>query len=1222
MRSSWSRALAGAVALPEPPPTSDGAFPLVGARYQLLNQIGGGAMGTVYRALDRLTGRALTLKRLRRFARPGEGGTLDGDLLTLATEFGLLASLRHPNIISVLDYGVDEERRPFFTMELEESALTLLEAGAGHPLAIQLDLLVQALRALCYLHRHGIVHRDLKPENLLVVDGRVKVLDFGLSIYHDRFDATVGDLAGTFAYMAPETLRGVRPSHQADLYALGMIAYELFAGAYPLSLADTATLYDEIVNTPLPRPDDDVDPRLRPVLTRLLAKQPADRFAEASDVVAALGEAMGHTIELETAATRESFLQAAPLVGRRAELEQLGQVLEEAVQGRGSAWLIAGESGVGKSRVLDEVRTRALVRAMLVVRGQARSEGGGPYHVWQDILRGLILRTSLSDPDVSVISAVTPDLAGLLGRTVADAPVIDGDAAQARLLLSVEEVFRQQPGPVLVILEDLHWSGSESLKLLSWLARVVPTLPIVLLASFRADEAPGLPAAVESARVLRLERLGPDDIGALSEAMIGPRGRRPELVRLLDRQTEGLPFFIVEVVRSLAESASGLTRVGDGPLPERVLSGGMQRLVRQRLDRVPAAAVRALESAAIVGRVIDPDLMGRLHGDLGFEDWAGACAGASVLELRDQRWQFRHDKFREQLLADLAPEALRGAHRRVAEAIEAADPDGSRHVTALAHHWRAAGDAAREYGYARRAGDVALKSGAAREAVQYLGRALEILNEPAPPRASAGRPAARWRGWRALVEPNTGIDPGSHEFELGAVEATLAQAQFRLGELSLCRDHSTRSLAHFGFPVPKGALRGIVAIAHELSVRALQSAFRVRARDGDRARRVQMEVASVHLQFLEPLFYFLEAVPLAWSVIRMINQCEPVGPSPLLGHAYTMASLLVGFAGGVRASDALGARALRLGQETGTERDVAWMISRTAVRQVGFARLNDARLALAHVVAVAEEVGDLRLWEESRIQGGLVEFHVGRYADAVARFQDAHRITQRSGNRQVGCWSLFLQGDALLRLGRLDEAIALYQRGIPHLDAVAMRSENICLYGMLSLARWQQHDVSGAHRDAAHALGFLRGAQPVAYWTMQGTAAIVEVLTSIGHEPTRAPVEAGLLREQIREARHGLRLFARAFALGRPQWLVWQGVDAWDGGHRAAARRRWGRAIELASTLNMPYERARARFELGRHLTYDDPAGRSALDEALAAFERLGCAYEVARTKRVIQGKR
>src|SRR5262245_10335440 len=184
MQSSWRRVLDGtspqrAAEAPIDPPSG-----LLGGRYQVLNRIGSGGMGVVYRALDRLTGGVVTLKQLHPTLAPYGSGGSDGRL-ELAREFTLLASLRHPNIISVLDYGFDASGLPFFTMDLEENAVTIIEAARGRPLLVQVDLLVQTLRALAYLHRHGIVHRDLKPANVLVVHGVVKVLDFGLSSHLD-----------------------------------------------------------------------------------------------------------------------------------------------------------------------------------------------------------------------------------------------------------------------------------------------------------------------------------------------------------------------------------------------------------------------------------------------------------------------------------------------------------------------------------------------------------------------------------------------------------------------------------------------------------------------------------------------------------------------------------------------------------------------------------------------------------------------------------------------------------------------------------------------------------------------------------------------------------------------------------------------------------------------------------------------------------------------------
>src|SRR5690606_9397425 len=167
---------------------------IIGGRYQLLEMIGSGSMGTVYQASDRLTGQMVALKQVKVAVEQLEYGsrssTADSNL-TLAQEFKILASLRHPNIISVLDYGFERSqddlrpsssRQPYVTMELLTNASDLLETAENLPFETKIDLLIQTLQALVYLHRRNVLHRDLKAKNVLVVDGQVKVLDFGLSI--------------------------------------------------------------------------------------------------------------------------------------------------------------------------------------------------------------------------------------------------------------------------------------------------------------------------------------------------------------------------------------------------------------------------------------------------------------------------------------------------------------------------------------------------------------------------------------------------------------------------------------------------------------------------------------------------------------------------------------------------------------------------------------------------------------------------------------------------------------------------------------------------------------------------------------------------------------------------------------------------------------------------------------------------------------------------------
>jgi len=199
--------------------------PHIGRRYILEGVVGRGSMGMVFRATDRLSGQTVALKRVL------HGSSAAGYTEALAQEFRTLATLRHPHIVSVLDYGFDAERRPYFTMELLEGARPLLPLAASLPHAVQIELLFQLLHALGYLHRRGILHRDLKPSNIQLIGSdhapTLKVVDFGLSSAED--DSNRSRAAGTLSYLAPEIFLGAAASTSSDLYAVGLIAYGMFA---------------------------------------------------------------------------------------------------------------------------------------------------------------------------------------------------------------------------------------------------------------------------------------------------------------------------------------------------------------------------------------------------------------------------------------------------------------------------------------------------------------------------------------------------------------------------------------------------------------------------------------------------------------------------------------------------------------------------------------------------------------------------------------------------------------------------------------------------------------------------------------------------------------------------------------------------------------------------------------------------------------------------------
>lgn len=765
-------------------------------RYRLHEVLGQGGMGVVYRATDRLTGQDVALKQVLTPVQSLDFQTHTGVEevhLALVHEFQTLASLRHPHIVSVLDYGFDEQHQPFFTMELISNAKTLLEAASGQTVSTRIDLLMHALQALAYLHRRGVLHRDLKPGNLLVTSSasvgdtqnaerlHVKLVDFGLAVAQEQAKG----LAGTVAYLAPEVLRGQSPTVASDLYAIGVMAYELLVGRHPFDVSVVGKLIHDVLSSEPdlssveeldthtssipPTSNTEVDATLilepavvaerqaRPfqeyalretapktlagVIRRLLAKDPTQRYSDVLSVMDDLSAAIGQEAPAETQAIRESYLQAARFVSREAELSRLtsglGRVItpptdEKAVVG--SMWLIGGESGVGKSRLMDELRIHALVGGALVLRGQAFEGGGLPYQVWRDVVRLMVLFTDLSDLEVGILRDVVPDIGKLLQRDVVGVPELPGQDHQQRLALTMVEVFRRQTQPVVLLLEDLQWAA-ESLEPLKRLNRVAAQLPLLIVGSYRNDEAPRLPATLAGMEIIMLSRLDKASIARLSKSIIGNMGESPALLDLLERETEGNAFFLVEVMRALAEESGRLADVGKKELPERVLTGGIQQVLRRRLDCVPDWGRELLRLAAVGGRYLDVAVLRYLDRVPGFgvDGWLMVGISAGVMEVHENQWRFTHDKLRETLLADLSSEAQRDAHQQVAEAIEQVYAANLREqAPRLVEHWRQAGNTAKEQEYSLIAGQQVYHLNLFRQALTYYQRSLTLLGEDGP----------------------------------------------------------------------------------------------------------------------------------------------------------------------------------------------------------------------------------------------------------------------------------------------------------------------------------------------------------------------------------------------------------------------------------------------------------------------------------------------------------
>jgi serine/threonine protein kinase len=298
----------------------------IAGRYRLETRLGFGGMSTVHRAMDERLERRVAVKLLAEHL--AEDPTF---VSRFQREAQAAARLVHPNIVQVFDSGLDEgSHQHFIVMEYIEgqSCAEILRDDGWVDIEEAASIIEQACEGLHYAHRHGVVHRDVKPGNLLRArEGEVKLADFGIAKATEQSSITqVGSVLGTAAYLAPEQARGEEAGPRADLYALGVVAYQLIAGRLPYeatSLTELALKQQQEEPPTLDTLVADVTPELADAVAIALALDPRERYATARDMGNAIADAMRGIPPAEPATTArgapptQATSLLAPTPGRR-----------------------------------------------------------------------------------------------------------------------------------------------------------------------------------------------------------------------------------------------------------------------------------------------------------------------------------------------------------------------------------------------------------------------------------------------------------------------------------------------------------------------------------------------------------------------------------------------------------------------------------------------------------------------------------------------------------------------------------------------------------------------------------------------------------------------------------------------------------------------------------------------------------------------------------------
>jgi serine/threonine protein kinase/tetratricopeptide (TPR) repeat protein len=512
--SSWNDGVGGETTryVPE---TRNAAFQP--ERFRIGEKLGEGGMGVVYRAMDTRDNREVALKVMK--------SSLAGAARQrFEREFRSLSNLYHPRCLQVFDFG-ELDSGPFFTMELfEGKPITSL---VGKALDDVLEPLLQITLALDYIHHNGIIHRDIKPSNILVRAATrpnglpgfdVKLMDFGLAKYYgvkSSLSAEAG-FVGTVAYCAPEQLNNDELDHRADLYCLGLVAYELLSGRYPFPearLGGVRSLMRAQINES-PKPLREVRPEIPSQITEAVARYLRKEARRRPDSAALLRDAIAAHLKIDnvtvylgsTSAVPRAVLTVTGFVCRTREQDLIEDAIRRCLsppeppsETPPSLILAVGEPGIGKSSLIREAERGARGHGCQVYQGRCFDGNLAPFQPFVEILRQLVVDLRLQErretqgpPDEDMtasrgaglpveqwarLTAVVKDYAGEILRVAPELrKYLAGEAyRQVDFGREADYIFRALAAffievatlqPLCLSFEDIQWADKSSLDLL------------------------------------------------------------------------------------------------------------------------------------------------------------------------------------------------------------------------------------------------------------------------------------------------------------------------------------------------------------------------------------------------------------------------------------------------------------------------------------------------------------------------------------------------------------------------------------------------------------------------------------------------------------------------------------------------------------------------------------------------------------------------------------
>jgi serine/threonine protein kinase/tetratricopeptide (TPR) repeat protein len=1076
--------------------------------YRVVEKIGSGGMGEVFKAEDTKLGRTVALKVL-----PTKANDDANAKRRFLKEAQAASALNHPNIVTI--HGIEEaDGVDFIVMEFIEGQTLkqMIEGQGALPLANLIDIGIQVAEALGAAHEIGLIHRDVKAANIIVTTrGRAKVLDFGLAkivrTIADGVDAEAptlmnltgeGTVLGTAFYMSPEQTRGEALDARSDIFSLGSVLYEAATRSLPFTGPSILGVMHAIAATD-PAPPSRVRPELPRefdlIVERALAKDKEKRYASVDEMGEALrnlrasltGQWAGVPIIYDKDLIESP---ANAFVGRAPELKKLEEFLEQAIAGTGRVVFITGEPGIGKTSLSDEFLRRARSRypGVLISRGRCVEQygTGEAYLPFLDAV-GALLDGPGRERLASVMRTCAPTWCTQLPAAFTSTGALE--RLQQETIGATKDRMMREMGdalssfatitPVVLLLEDLHWADPSSVDLLRHLCQRITNQRLLIAGTFRPEDIErtnhplkSYKAEMQSHRLceeVALTSLARDHIAEYLNATFTPNDFPPEFASLIHDKTEGHPLFATNLLQYLSEHGDiGRTNAHWSlirPLAELDLEApeSVRSMISKKIDALEAEERRTLQYASVEGTEFLSTVVASLLGvdEVDLEERLADLQRIHRLietsgeeELPDgslaTRYRFSHALYQNFLYGDLVAKRRVMLHRQAGEQLIKHYGKRSAHLASqLALHFERGRDFARAIEYLIQAGDNATKLYANAEAADHYTRALSLVD-------------------RLPEEARTDALVTLYQ-KRGAVN-------FALTRFSESVDDYTRMLKyHEPLGSPEKQAAGLNALAHTLFFAHRLEELELRANEAvaaaKRAGSEELRLQTMALMSLKHNCYgeLDEAKPMLDELVQSARKCN-FKPGLAAGLIWR---------GAIHFFQTEYERAIEAeteGRQLAAElRDSFLLLTSMfflGLSKGNLGRMSEALATLDEAISMASRNGDM-FWHP-RIPNciGWIHRELQDFEGAFKHDQEGRDIGHQHHVKEAEANSLINLGIDYTHAGNSEETMAAFHkvRDIFERDAWFRWRYNIRLHAAMAEHALRQGDISKAREITGHLL--------------------------------------------------------------------------------------------------------------------------------------------------------